>query len=370
MKIVADHKIPFLRGVFEPCAEVVYLPGGQISARDVRDADAVVTRTRTACNASLLEGSTVKMIASATIGFDHLDVPYLESRGIKWCNAPGCNASSVAQYIASVLVNLAARHQLRLREMALGVVGVGNVGSKVAQVGAALGMRALLNDPPRAEREGGDGFVGLRQLTSEADVVTLHVPLARDGRHPTFHLADSAFFAAMKNSAFLINSSRGAVSDNQALKEALRGRRIKGAALDVWEGEPNPDQELLELVEFGTPHIAGYSLDGKANGTAMSVNAVAAAFNLPLRNWYPADIPLPPQTRLTLDAREPAERQLLQAINFAYDVNLDSERLRNSPETFEEQRGNYPLRREFPLFSVATDDPEANAVLASLGFQC
>ncbi len=369
MKIVADQKIPFLKGVLEPFADVAYLPGGQITAKDVRNADAIIIRTRTACNTELLKSSSVKMIASATIGFDHIDVSYLKSRGIKWTNAPGCNASSVAQYIASVLVNLASQHQFQLRNLTLGVVGAGNVGAKVAQVGSALGMRVLLNDPPRGDKEGTAEFVALPQLLTEADVITFHVPLQKNGKYPTFHLADAALFSEMKTSALLINSSRGAVCDNMALKDALRDRQIKGAVLDVWEKEPDLDRELLNLVDLGTPHIAGYSLDGKANGTAMSVNAVATAFNVPLQNWYPRDIPLPASPHIQLNLGDSPEQQVRAAINASYDIRQDSKRLNGYPELFESQRENYPLRREFPTFYVTGAHPVARAILGKIGFR-
>ena len=257
MKIIADDKIPFLRDVMDSHVEVVYLPGSKITPADVKDADAVITRTRTKCNAGLLTGSTVKFIATATIGYDHIDTAWCEANGISWTNAPGCNSSSVAQYISSVLLNLACKQKISLRGKTLGVVGVGNVGSKIANVGEALGMRVLLNDPPRAEKEGSDRFVELTQVIAEADFITMHVPLEKGEKYPTYHLGDAGLFKAMKPGAFYINSSRGSVCDNQALKAALKQKTIAGAVLDVWEHEPELDLELLDLVDFGTPHIAG-----------------------------------------------------------------------------------------------------------------
>ena len=185
MKIVCDNKIPFIRGVFEPWAEVVYLPGAETTPAVVRDADAVVTRTRTRCDAALLAGSSVRVVASATIGYDHIDTAWCEAHGILWRNAPGCNSSSVKQYIAAVLCTLARRHGLRLDALTLGVVGVGNVGSKVAEAAAQLGMRVLLCDPPRARAEGAEGFVDLDTLVAQSDIVTLHVPLLREGEDAT-----------------------------------------------------------------------------------------------------------------------------------------------------------------------------------------
>jgi erythronate-4-phosphate dehydrogenase len=370
MKIVADDKIPFLQGVFEPVAEVVYLPGAKTTPADVAGADAVITRTRTKCNAALLDGSRVKFVATATIGFDHFDTAYLERRGIGWTNAPGCNSGSVAQYIASALLNLAVKHHFKLDTMTLGVIGVGNVGRKVAAAGRALGMNVLLNDPPRAEQEGGTGFVGLHEILTCADIVTTHVPLESRGEYATMHLADRSFFGQMKTGAFYINSSRGEVCDGNALKEALKSGKLAGAVLDVWENEPDIDPELLALVDYATPHIAGYSTDGKANGTAMSVNAVSRCFNLPFKEWYPADVPLPPVTDIRGGDSGHFEQDLLKIVNVSYNIADDCGRLRRSPETFEQQRGNYPLRREFPVYAVCGElgGKLRDAVLA-LGFQ-
>ena len=296
MKIVCDNKIPFLRGAFEPYAEVVYLPGAGTTPEMVKDADAIVTRTRTRCDASLLTGSSVRAIATATIGFDHIDTAWCEANGIAWSNAPGCNSWSVKQYISSVLAVLAERHGLQLDTLTLGVVGVGNVGSKVAEVGRAFGMRVLLNDPPRARAEGGEAFTDLDTLLRESDIVTVHVPLTRGGGDATWHLFDAARLERMRPSQILINSSRGPVVDNAALKEALRKGALKAAVLDVWEGEPDIDIELLGLLDIATPHIAGYSADGKANGTTMSVRYLASKLGLPLTEWTASGIPILPMS--------------------------------------------------------------------------
>ena len=374
MKVVADDKIPFLKGVLEPyCDSVVYLPGGKTAPEDVRDADALITRTRTRCNEKLLAGSKVKFIATATIGFDHFDTAYLDAAGITWTNAPGCNSSSVKQYITSLLLNLAADNGISLHGRTLGVVGVGNVGSKVAAAGRSLGMNVLLNDPPRAEKEGTEQFVSLERIQAESDFVTLHVPLTEAGKDRTYHLADADFLKKLKSGAFFINSSRGEVCDNAALKAALLAKTIRGAALDVWENEPDIDLELLRLIDYGTPHIAGYSTDGKANGTAMSVGALCRFFGLKLKDWYPSHVPGPDNREIAITDQESFEKTLLEAVNVSYDVKGDCARLRTSPETFEKQRGDYPLRREFPYYTVAAKsgfhlNPEILSALRELGF--
>ncbi len=354
MKIVCDNKIPFLRGVLEPYAEVVYLPGKETTPEVVKDADALITRTRTICNEALLKGSSVKVIATATIGFDHIDTEWCERNGIIWRNAPGCNSWSVKQYIGSVLVRLAQKHGLSLEGMTLGVVGVGNVGSKVARVGRALGMKVLLNDPPRARREGSEGFVSLDEIVAKSDIITLHVPLSRDGEDATWHLFDAARIASMRPSQILINSSRGPVVDNPALKQAIKSRSILAGVLDVWEGEPDLDRELIDLLDITTPHIAGYSADGKANGTAASVRTVSEILGLPLADWAPEEIPAPAQSLgFSIDAAGKSLQEVVsEAILHAYDVLSDSDALRVKPELFEKLRGDYPVRREPSAFTL------------------
>ena len=372
MKIVCDNKIPFLRGVFEPFAEVVYLPGAETTPEVVRDADAVVTRTRTQCDAALLAGSSVRVVATATIGYDHIDTAWCEAHGILWRNAPGCNSGSVEQYVGAALCVLARRHGLRLGELTLGVVGVGHVGSKVARAAAALGMRVLLCDPPRARSEGADGFVPLDDLISRSDIVTLHVPLAREGEDATWHLFDAARLASMRPGQFLVNAARGPVVDNAALKAALAAKALRGAVLDVWEGEPAPDRELLALADIATPHIAGYSADGKANGTTMSVRTVAARLGLPLQDWRPAGIPAPAQPLVfELDASGKSLQEVLsEALLYSYDILADDRALRANPDRFEQLRGDYPVRREPAAFTVRLrgGTAEMAARLRALGF--
>lgn len=372
MKIVCDEKIPFLRGVFEPYSQVVYLPGKSITAEAVKDADALIIRTRTICDRDLLEGSTVKLIATATIGYDHIDTRYCESEGIIWKNVPGCNSSSVQQYTVSVLCTLAKRHALSFEKLTLGVVGVGYVGSKLAAAAEALGMKLLLCDPPRARKEGQEQFVDLDELVRRSDIITLHVPLSTEGSDATWHLFDSERIASLRPNQILINSSRGAVVDNRALKDALKAGRIKAAALDVWENEPEIDRDLLGLLSVATPHIAGYSADGKANGTAAAVQAVASFLGLPLTDWQPEAIPTAPQSMcFPLDARDRSIQEVLcEAVLHTYDVSEDDARLRKNPEHFEILRGDYPVRRDFSAFSIELIDgsPAAALALKNLGF--
>lgn len=368
MKIVADNKIPFLRGALEPFAKVVYLPGKETTAEVVHDADAIITRTRTICNKELLAGSKVKVIATATIGFDHIDTAWCEANGIIWRNAPGCNSWSVKQYVTALLLTIARNRGLDLSKMTLGVVGVGNVGSKVAEAAGILGMRVLLNDPPRrrAAEKGQDAgpgnyaasdFIDLDTLIRESDIITLHVPLEKAGADATWHLFDAARIAQLGPDQILINSSRGPVVDNKALKAALKAHAIKAACLDVWEGEPDLDPELVSLLDITTPHIAGYSADGKANGTTASVRTVAEVLGLPLTDWSASGIPAPAQAlEFSIQTKGKSIQDILaEAVLHTYDISADSEALRSNLGAFEKLRGDYPVRREFTSFTVTLE---------------
>ena len=371
MLIVADSKIPFLNGVFEPYADVRYLDPDEFTPETVRDADALIVRTRTKCDAALLEHSRVGIIATATIGTDHIDTDWCGTHGVMWRNAAGCNAASVAQYMTSALLRVSLRHNVDLSGKTIGVVGCGNVGTKVAAAAAALGMNVLVNDPPRAEREGTVGFVPLERIQQDADFITLHVPLTHSGPHRTVRLADEDFFRRLRKKPFFFNTSRGDVTDGTALKGAIITGRISGAVLDVWPDEPDIDDELLGLAELATPHIAGYSADGKANGTAMAVRAVAKHFGMdPLLNFFPQEIPAPANPVVTLDPASP--HPLAVAVFASYDAAADDAALRAAPEKFEALRGSYRVRREFPAYSVRSDKPLPSAlrdVLLKLGFR-
>lgn len=330
MKIIIDDKIPYMQEALREIAvEDIYKKGADICSSDVRDADALIVRTRTRCDERLLAGSTVKFIATATIGYDHLDTAYLDKAGIAWTNCPGCNASSVAQYVRSVLLLLADEQGLNLSEATLGVVGCGHVGSLVCKVGSELGMRVLVCDPPL----GNPGFVSMAEIEQQADVITFHVPLTDTGRYATRHMADEAFFSRLWRKPFVINSSRGGVIDEKALHHALDSGKVSQAIIDTWENEPLIDLTLLNKVYIGTPHIAGYSADGKANATNMSVQAVCRHFGIPV----PPPVSAPPLPASFVYTGNPLE---------LYNPLDDSNRLKQNPAAFEHLRGDYPLRRE------------------------
>ena len=338
MKIVIDDKIPYIREAIGMLTDdAVYLKGSEIGPEDVRRADALIVRTRTRCDESLLRGSCVKFVATATIGFDHIDAAYLRRAGIEWMSCPGCNAASVAQYVRSVLLLLKRDRGARLESMTLGLVGCGHVGTKVKAVAEEYGMRVLVCDPPRQERGEAGTFATMDDIEREADIITFHVPLTRDGAHPTYHMADGAFFDRLKKRPLIINTSRGAVVDNGALLDALIYNKVEDAAIDTWENEPCIDRRLLDRVWLATPHIAGYSADGKVNADNMVLDGLCRHFGL---RRPPLIVPpaLPPTFVPSADD-DTLRLQLYNPLD-------DSARLKASPESFEELRGNYPLRRE------------------------
>lgn len=338
-KIVIDDKIPYIKETISKLTNrAVYIPGNMIGNDDIRDADALIIRTRTHCDARLLKGSNVKFVATATIGYDHIDTNFMEQAGIKWINCPGCNASSVAQYIDAVLTLIKTEKHIDIQKQTIGIVGCGHVGRKVVEVARRKGMNILVCDPPRSDAEGEKGFVSMEQIAKEADIITFHVPLTKEGRYPTYHLANETLFDNLSKRPIIINSSRGAVVDNEALLYAINYNKVKDAVIDTWENEPNINKELLKRVWIGTPHIAGYSADGKTNADNMVISALCEFFSLPMQ---PAICP-PEIPNADLCPKNEDERTL-----FFYNPIPESNKLKLEPEKFEWFRNNYPLRREY-----------------------
>jgi erythronate-4-phosphate dehydrogenase len=372
IRIIADEKIPFLKGVLEPYAEVTYLPGSQINRNSISDADALLVRTRTRCNAKLLSGSGVKFIGTATIGYDHIDTGFCENNNIKWTNARGCNSSSVMQYITAALLRISAEAGFTLKNRTIGIIGVGNVGSKVQNVAGALGMNIIMNDPPRERREGKDLFSSLDQLLNVSDIITLHVPLNVDGQDKTLHLFNKETFSKVRKGAWFINSSRGEVAETEAIKDALGEEILKGAVIDVWEREPEIDIPLMHMSFLATPHIAGYSADGKANGTSVILRHLSEFFNFPLNDWYPDEISAPHEPVIAIDCNGKNNEEILRrAVFHTYNIVEDDIKLRFDPSRFEKVRENYPVRREFDSFTIELKDgnDEITQLLKSLGFK-
>ena len=341
MKIVADTNIPFLKGVFEPWAEVVYKDGRAIRREDVLDADALIIRTRTRCNAALLDGTRVRMISTATIGTDHVDFEYCQSHGIEVHNAEGCNAWGVADYVFSALYGTAARRAISLQGETFGIVGVGHVGRKVESMARKLGFKVLLCDPPRAVSEGPGNFCTLDYLLEYSGIVSLHVPLDETTRG----LAGEEFFSKIRTGAFFINASRGEVVDEIALLHAIP--KLGPVIIDTWCNEPDINPNLIAQVDIATPHIAGYTYQGKQNGTAAAVRALAAHFGITeLLDFYP-DAEHESLKPIVLDVEGRTQGEVASLFQYNYPIFTDDFLFRMDPSNFEKMRSEYNYRREF-----------------------
>ncbi len=339
--IVVDSSIPFIVGVFEPYAAVRYKLGADIVREDLVDADALVVRSRTICDAALLEGTSVKMLATATIGTDHIDLPWCNEYGIFVQNAAGSNSGGVMNYIFSAMYGAAARKSIPLTGATMGIIGVGHVGSRVEQMARHLGFKVLLSDPPRAEDEGQVQFSTLDYLLENSDVVSLHAPLTEETRN----MADSDFFDKMKLGAFFINTARGELVDDDALMAAIP--KLGPVILDVWNNEPNINQTLMSMVDIATPHISGYSYHSKQRSTAAVVRSVARFFSIKeLFDFFPpADVK--ELESIKLDLRGMTQGQVAALFQYNYPIFTDDFMFRMAPDSFESLRANYSYRREF-----------------------
>lgn len=333
--------IPFVQGVFEPYANVVYKQGDTISSEDVKDADALVIRTRTKCDASLLDGSSVKLISTATIGTDNVDMDYCRERGIFVQNASGCTAGGVMNYVFSALYGVAARKSIKLDGYTLGIIGVGSAGRRVESMARSLGFRILKNDPPRMKEEGSYEFCSMDTLLEQSDIITFHVPL----NDVTRGLADEEFFRKVKPGAIFINVARGEIVVDSALKEAVP--KLGAVIIDTWNNEPFIDKELMNMVDIATPHIAGYSYQGKQNGTAAAVRTVARFFDIkPLLDFFPSS-DLAELEAVRLDIHGKNQGQIASLFQYNYPIFTDDFMFRVNPDGFVDLRANYSYRREF-----------------------
>ncbi len=341
MKFVIDKAIPFVEGVFEPFAEVIYKEGPDIAREDLLDADALVIRTRTRCDAALLEGTSVKIIATATVSMDNIDLAWCKDHGIFVRNASGCNAGGVTNYVFSALYGTAARKSIPLSGATLGIIGLGSAGSRVEEMGLALGFKTLRYDPWRAAKEGPSEFCDLDTVLAGADVVTLHIPV----NDTTRGMADASFFARMKPGAFFINTAQGELVVEEDLIRAIP--RLGPVALDTWCHEPDINRTLLDLVDIATPHIAGYTLQGKQIGTSLAIRAVARFFGLSgLYDFFPTTEIIEYQA-VHIDAHDKTQGQIASVIQYNYPIFTDDFMFRMAPDRFSEMRANYSYRREF-----------------------
>jgi len=395
MKIIADANIPFVAECFSSIGEVKVVNSREITPDVVTDADALLVRSVTRVDSSLLAGSKVRFVGTATIGFDHIDTDYLSQNNIGFASAPGSNANSAAEYVIAALLEIGHKHKIKLEGKSIGVVGVGNVGSRVAKKCAALGMNVKLNDPPLQRKTSDPKYLPIEELFN-CDFITLHTPLTFQGIDKTFHLADEKFFkqvgcaphtkkkvvgkAHPTSEIVFINTSRGGVVDSGALKAAIKTRLLKAVVLDVWENEPNIDTELLRMVDIGTPHIAGYSLDGKVAGMIMIYKAVCQHFGLDAKFDVEDFLPEPAVPELIVNPSDGNEQEVLwRAVRKIYDISKDDRDLKqiiNRPQEkrggfFDNLRKNYPVRREFQNTRIILDAPcqSIAARLAGIGFK-
>lgn len=327
MKILIERNIPFAKGLLEPYAEVAYPAADEFTPDTVKDADALLVRTRTRCDSRLLEGSRVSFIGTATIGTDHIDLPWCAAAGIEVANAPGCNAPAVGQYVLASISRLTDGNPAGLT---LGIVGVGHVGSIVERWARQCGLKVMLNDPPRQVAEGGDGWSTPEEIAAEADIITFHTPLDASTRH----IVDRKWLESLRRKPIIINAARGGIVDTPALVEALDRGIVRDAVIDCWEGEPQISTALLERVSIATPHIAGYSHEGKVRATRMAVDALCRHFGLP---------------HIEMDERVApgaADKMDLRTIAASYDPLVDTAALKATSADFEQLRNHYHLRHE------------------------
>jgi len=379
MKIVADANIPFVKECFSSIGEVTVVGGREITPSVVADSDMLLVRSITPVGEELLAGSKVRFVATATIGFDHVDIDFLRRNNIGFASAPGSNANSAAEYVIAGLLDIGQRYALDLEGRYIGIIGVGNVGSRVAKKCEAMGMAVYLNDPPLKRQTGDAKYLPLARLF-DCDFITFHTPLTFEGPDKTYHLADEKFFKSLKQRCVLVNASRGGVVDSSALKSAIRLGRLRAVVLDVWENEPDIDIELLKMVDLGTPHIAGYSLDGKIAGMIMIYKAACEYFAVETKYDLKDFLPEPTVPELKVNPNITNKQDaLLSAVQKIYRIDKDDMRLRRMLDKPAEKRGqhfdslrkNYPVRREFQNTRVILKDTNSNLAkkLIGIGFK-
>lgn len=363
MKIVVDENVAFAKEAFSKFGKVQLLYGREIDSSVLKDADALIVRSITRINKNLLEGTSVSFVGTATIGTDHVDLKYLKERSIGFADAKGCNANAVVEYVFTALFAAAAKQKMSLKDKTIGVVGVGNIGSRIVNIAEACGLKVLMNDPPRQKKEISSTFVSLEEILS-ADIITIHTPLTYKGEHKTFHLFDRNKLTQIKEGTLFINASRGEVVDNRALCALLEENKFT-AVLDVWENEPDVDKELIKKVLYATPHVAGYSLEGKINGTRMMVDAMNKFFDKKVL-WQP-ELPECENSEIVVENSSSEEEFFSSIFNKIYNIEEDSKPLKTFSgekkslgKYFDLLRKEYPLRREFSNYSlIAKSIPEA-----------
>jgi len=370
VKILVDENMPYARELFSRTGEVVAVPGRPLPVAELADAQGLMVRSVTQVNEALLTGTPVKFVGTATAGTDHVDEAGLQRAGVAFSAAPGCNAIAVVEYVFSALLLLAERDGFQLRDRTVGIVGVGNVGGRLQKRLEAWGIRTLLCDPPRADRGDEGEFLSLDAVAAQADILTFHTPLFKEGPYRSWHLADAALLMGLKPNTILINACRGAVVDNAALLEVLNMRHDLSVVLDVWEPEPDLSLALLDKVDIATPHIAGYTLEGKARGTTQVFEAWCDFIGQPQQVPLSTLLPVPEFSEITLNG--PLDQPTLKRLaHLVYDVRRDDAPLRKvaaKPGEFDRLRKQYQERREWSSLQVNCDDAATAGMLNQLGF--
>lgn len=373
MKLVVDENISFAKEAFSLFGEVKLLAGREINHETLKDTDILIIRSVTNVDGSLLKNTPVKFVGTATIGTDHIDLDYLKNNNIAFADAKGCNAFAVAEYFLTALIKICADEKINLEGKSIGIIGVGNVGSKVLKFSELLGLKVLKNDPPLQRKNPDEKFYSLEEIL-KCDIVTLHTPLTFEGEDKTFHLLDEEKLSQLKDDSILINTSRGAVIDNKALRKMISQKKLK-VALDVWENEPDVELSLLERVALASPHVAGYSLEGKVNGTIMIFNAL----NTFLGTNYHFDFTLPEVKNNLLEYNQAdldinKFNELLKRI---YDIDSDTNQMKkmlyfnreDRVKYFDEMRKNYSLRREFNNYRIKLKSDKLKNLFEGLRFR-
>ncbi len=372
MKFLADKAIPHVEEAFSTIGEIQLLPPGKITPDTLKGVDGLLVRTTTGIKPSLLKGSRVTFVGTATIGTDHIDLPYLAEKGIHLSSAPGCNATAVGEYVLTALLTLEANTGISLQGRTLGIIGAGNTGNAVKRKAEAIGIRCLLNDPPLAERSPNNELIDIVELVQESDIISLHIPLTCSGKYPTTHLLNEALFSQLKPGTIIINTSRGEALDGNALK--ANRSRLGGVILDVWENEPQIDPELIPFIDIASPHIAGYSIEGKIRATEMIYRDACTFFEVPPVWDCEKALASYGVPQLTISDRDQIP---VDVIIQGYDIFKDDSRLRlftqqdNPGEYFANLRNQYRFRREFSSFQVNVEQSlssEDRRHLSRLGF--
>ncbi|WGV99522.1 4-phosphoerythronate dehydrogenase [Vibrio sp. YMD68] len=371
MKILIDENMPYAQQLFSQLGEVILKPGRTLTAEDLVDIDALMIRSVTKVNESLIaKANKLKFVGTATAGMDHVDQSLLESKGIQFTAAPGCNKVGVAEYVVSVMMVLAQQHGFSIFDKTVGIIGAGQVGSYLAQCLEGIGIQVLINDPPKQDQGDSRAFTPLNDLLEAADIISLHTPITADGEHPTHHLINDAILQRLRADQILINAARGPIVDNQALKQRLHRQDGFIAALDVFEFEPKVDMDLLPLLAFATPHVAGYGLEGKARGTTMIFNSYCQFLGNTLEADAPDLLPDAPISQLKLE-REWDEATLNNITQLIYDVRRDDAVFRREiakPGSFDLMRKQYWDRREYSAVTLVGGEDCNLQPLADLGF--